>query len=313
MTDDQTSGLLSLPAELRLKVYQHLVNDCLTEGSTHDVAGLYLCCREIHTELETEHISKVRPLLEAEHRWEQAAHDVAPIRFEMNTKTAARKDGACLTIRIPILEERRQTNGYTHSGRRFCEMVESLRPVLGLSWSTLKLCFYDPAGGFRSFEDTDILYVYILNHLYQFAVPGTFALRQTDRLVLMHPHEADEDRSSESIPRTFFEDFAYVGRLSRGPNGFARASRGWCYTCPTTGEDAWHMVIDFKNDLEVPERALYSYYKVDRVYKSKRLSGNEAGEQTTGLEYEQMNDTESEETDETESEEADESESEVDT
>jgi hypothetical protein len=224
MSDHQPSGLLNLPAELRLEVYQYLVIHCLAEGSTRDVAGVYLCCREIHTELETEHISKVRPLLKGKYRWEKNAQYVAPIRFEMNTTRAAREDGACLVVRMPIGKEWLGNKfGCAEDNEGFREMVESLRPALGLPWSILTPCFYDPTGVSRKFGEIDILFVFLLSCLHERAGPGTCTLRRTNRLVLMHPHKHENNRLSIDMLDAFWGDFVYVRRLSRGPSGFALA------------------------------------------------------------------------------------------
>jgi hypothetical protein len=63
-------GLLTMPTELRLDVYRYLFEDCLADGYVSDIAGLLLCCRGIHQELEAEHMAKARPLLTTKYKWE---------------------------------------------------------------------------------------------------------------------------------------------------------------------------------------------------------------------------------------------------
>jgi hypothetical protein len=47
-----TLSLTGLSAELRLKIYQHLVDDYLGHGAPKDMPGIYLSSHEAHNELE---------------------------------------------------------------------------------------------------------------------------------------------------------------------------------------------------------------------------------------------------------------------
>lgn len=101
--DELNPGLLLLPLQLRLEVYSYLISPCLLEGFTHNIGGLYLSCRQIHTEMEAEHLCKLRPVLMAKHGWERIVHYVPVLRVHVDTIKATHLTNANMTLRIPIL------------------------------------------------------------------------------------------------------------------------------------------------------------------------------------------------------------------
>jgi hypothetical protein len=67
MSEISPDSFLCLPTELRLEVFKLLLSDCLATGHVAPLAGLFMCCREIHHELEAEFMAEHRPLLQAMH------------------------------------------------------------------------------------------------------------------------------------------------------------------------------------------------------------------------------------------------------
>jgi hypothetical protein len=63
------ASIFTIPLELRHQIYCALVMTCLREERGSDISGIYLSCRQFHTEIEDEYISKSRPLLDILHEW----------------------------------------------------------------------------------------------------------------------------------------------------------------------------------------------------------------------------------------------------
>lgn len=93
-------GFFVLPAELRLEIYKHLFDECLAVGHASDVAGLFLSCREVHRELETDFMTRARPLLEAKHNWlsTQYGDEVLEMRFRPSLTNTSKAE---LVIVLP--------------------------------------------------------------------------------------------------------------------------------------------------------------------------------------------------------------------
>jgi hypothetical protein len=83
-----TNGFLALPTELRLEVYGTLLKECFADGWAQDFAGLFLCCREVHQVLESEFMTRFRPLLTAKYEWETTSLQKTPLRLLVKPKHA---------------------------------------------------------------------------------------------------------------------------------------------------------------------------------------------------------------------------------
>jgi hypothetical protein len=63
------SGFLVLPPELQIQVYSTISANPLARGEATKLRGIYVVCQTTHQEVETEIISKLRPLLDIMHEW----------------------------------------------------------------------------------------------------------------------------------------------------------------------------------------------------------------------------------------------------
>jgi len=276
MGDTQTRGLLVLPTELRLEVYQYLVVNCLAEGRATDIAGIYLSCREIYAELNADFILKARPLLLAKHRWNQISEGGAPMRMDLvlDTRQSFRGSAIELSIKIPVLKVwLDDSKGETPDDfESFCHMVEGIRPLFCLPWSVLTLGFYDASGPLTSFDHIDDLFFGVLYCLHEFASrrkQTEHALQQTNRLVLTLPNYPNDEW--EFTLRPIWETFIYMRRVSRHSETFAHVKNGWICKGLDTKEPGWRFIIDFTRDLEAPERASWKFYKSGGLLKSRRI------------------------------------------
>jgi hypothetical protein len=162
---------LELATELRLKIYAHVVVDGLANGCLKGLASIFLSCRTARTELETDFIAKVRPLLIAQGKWRQIGDKYPAVRNEplslqssaesLFSSTVARK--LVITLPMPthwILWLNPKLSGSHHpmldKVPSFVQLISSLQPVLRLQWAelTIKLCnkaVADPS----EFQDID--------------------------------------------------------------------------------------------------------------------------------------------------------------
>lgn len=166
-----SSSFLRMSTELRLEVYKYLVHDCLATGHAHDIAGLYLSCHEVYTELESEHIDKVRSLLLMKHKWEKDG-SVPPIIMQTNRRSASSPHSpSTMSVKLSVLEKW-TPNPHTYDwdgpqmpyiralarNKSFKRLFTSLEPVLALPWSALTLDWYDPTGCSLYREISSILF-----------------------------------------------------------------------------------------------------------------------------------------------------------
>lgn len=90
---------MDIPAELRLQIYGHLVNDCLDYDSPTKMAGLYLSCHTVCDELEKDFIASIRPALEAKRSWEACGLSSLPLKVTITSQTASTEP--CIDMEIP--------------------------------------------------------------------------------------------------------------------------------------------------------------------------------------------------------------------
>jgi hypothetical protein len=126
-----------LPAELRLKVYEHVVIDSMADGNIAGIGGLRLSCCNIYDEVSVDFVPKVRPLLEAMHKWQSAHPDGAPLQIEFlnNYKFIAPPTETTITLPVALCW---QMDIHTQAGiMSFKAAVRALFPLCTQPWSTL--------------------------------------------------------------------------------------------------------------------------------------------------------------------------------
>jgi hypothetical protein len=205
---------LELATELRLKIYTHLIVDCLAGGCSKGLASLFLSCRTVHKELAADVIAKARPLLIAQAQWRRTCDENPVVSYEplclqssvqsLFSHAAARK--LVITLPMPanwiawispnLCGNRRVTLWRIPS---FVQLLSSLRPLLRLQWAelTIKLCKKTTADAWE-FQDIHEDVVVYAGDLY---MSGAV---QTTREVGM---KLDIDFAA-SVSRTFFRALA---------------------------------------------------------------------------------------------------------
>jgi hypothetical protein len=118
-------------------VYRTLLKECLADGWAQDFAGLFLCCREVHQELESEFMTRFRPLLTAKYEWETTSLQKTPLRLLVKPKPCRNmlKPELSVDISLLVLVVKRKVKMHDILPK----LALCLRPVLALNWSVLTL------------------------------------------------------------------------------------------------------------------------------------------------------------------------------
>jgi hypothetical protein len=67
------------------------------------MAGLFLCCREVHQELELDFMTRFRPLLTAKYEWETTAFQETPLRLFVKPRPSRNMFKPELSVDIILL------------------------------------------------------------------------------------------------------------------------------------------------------------------------------------------------------------------
>jgi hypothetical protein len=132
-----------LPVELRLEVYQYLVVDCLYNGPSTDLKGIYFSCQMIHDELESELIKGNRHLMHAVYKWEKAGFGEVPLMITPSRTSGPKTRTLEISIAVPILNSWiRDSPIFIARSVSFQNMVRSLNRVLAHPCDILNFKFY---------------------------------------------------------------------------------------------------------------------------------------------------------------------------
>jgi hypothetical protein len=267
-----SNSFFVLPTELRLEVYRHLVAECLNDGSPADVYGIFLSCRKIYKELNSELIAKVHPLFSSKHEWEKSGGRLEPIRLSLDDKLTVGSASPMLRIELPIFDIWSPSPALlTFSS--FKKMLGALRPTLHLPWHTVTVSFLHP--------EPTILPYHSLNYLFHTFIKSldVHVTENVHRIVL------DFGNAKEKTP---LEEFKYLSDMFTGArldlerrfSASKTVRRGWI--CQTRdGEDrGYNLVLDLKMELEEPKRVLWSFFQVGDLIKAKRKADDKGGEIT---------------------------------
>lgn len=178
-----------MPTELRLDVYRYLFEDCLSNGEVSDVAGLYLCCREVQQELEAEIMARVRPLLTAKYEWESTSFKDGIISFKLNHSLNVKTGKIALAISLPIGKSalRSIPNGCNNFGQEIQPSPgRSAQSSLPHGPSSLSFVSEPPLE--LSFVEYEVQLFYQLFDYIFHTVKASQPLGGTDRLVLDYGH-----------------------------------------------------------------------------------------------------------------------------
>jgi hypothetical protein len=137
-----SASISTIPLELRHQIYRELVITCLSEECGSDISGIYFSCRQFHTEVEDECISKARPLLDILHEWKtewRTKHDkTGKLHFHLANKGNFAESIALIGITMPSTVFPRDINDY-RTDQSFTAAVKCLRRAFRLPHSTLRL------------------------------------------------------------------------------------------------------------------------------------------------------------------------------
>lgn len=192
-------SLLALPTELRLEIYKYFLKDCLADGSVSDVAGLYLCCRTIYGELETEFMPTIRSLLIAKSKYDAAGsrHGLSSFKIHLGFPATAGKAELSINFKIPNHRDYEALE----PGPVLRLATENLWPALNFHWTVLILDI-GTTDGF-SFQLFDVTY-HFRRFFFCFPACGARFLSQPsfDRLILKlseHYNPASVDELADPV------------------------------------------------------------------------------------------------------------------
>lgn len=263
MSDNQSSGLLNMPMELRLDVYRLLLEDCLANGTVSDIAGLYLACAQLHQELEAEYASKLRPLLHAHYEWAVTGPQEDMLRIGVEPKLNVDVGQAQVSVLIPIGIDDEVTPRAAAS---------SLRHVLGSRCATLALGYIDTNPSRQAWPDlhTELRSFWLFfrdmgrpNRCeYQNFDQIERLILSTGRCDLRVAHEQFDD---------MWEFFLFVRSYLIQKTTPQRIMRAWISRPCTGNVQGWRLTLDLASKLNLVEDALWVIESSNRLLKARRL------------------------------------------
>ncbi|CAO2647296.1 Nn.00g082180.m01.CDS01 [Neocucurbitaria sp. VM-36] len=261
MAGSHSPSFLTLSTELRLEVYQHLIIDCLAAGALKGLSGLYLSCREVHQELESEYIQKIRPLLHAQRQWTRyhrqyrnLVHESLPLRLSHHDLFSLRTGAlSTLTIDLPPLPP--------HESYSFDTALARIRPLLRLPWSVLTLTLCDhgtnPDQNFACAIKRSEAFFKSLAHIQD---DDACNLARIDRLVLNYGNA--DDILDETHFRELFQVWQFNWFHSGSLNLMPLPKRGWISRKQGgDNDDGWKLTYDYVDGLAEVEGALWAIVK----------------------------------------------------
>jgi len=127
--------ILTLPTELRIEVYRHIIVESITSGRPQDISGLFFSCRTTYNEMEDD-IAKVKPLILATRKWQDEHPYGRYLKIESSPASILAGGAGEGNFSMPISGSRLQGSLNRASLKR---CVAALQPVLHLPWSTINL------------------------------------------------------------------------------------------------------------------------------------------------------------------------------
>jgi hypothetical protein len=239
MASKKANNFLNSPTELRLQVYKELFVDCLASSDGLEIAGLYLCCRTIQTELDREYGQLIGPLLTTKHLWKKIDRQAAPLRITVEKQKK-------ILVEIPVSDKWLSKDNSFIWHESFNAMSASLRPVLSLSWDLVELSFFKPDSTLIHFDTLDLMFNELFYIDYRTG-RAPLVLPRTARLQL---HYTASDLSEQN---SNFDAMQEIWAFYRGLPECA--GLGWL--CGESGDkNRMSLVIDLSDQLE-PEGATW--------------------------------------------------------
>lgn len=285
MANKQRPSLLSLPTELRSAIHQHVIVDCLHEGTVSDIASLFFSCRTIHHDLLANFMHTTKPLLQAQHAWKAIAHvdlQHVHLRITLETPPHLAPSKTTLHITVPV-----QTVPDTdHPSRAFVGLDATatiLNPIFASQWAELRFSFQNV----EARKLSTFLQYTLLIKLFDELVEDVFARTRVQRLVFNCANE--QDPPSEPI---FWRLLAVLNRARRRRYGGHSIKRTWMERVSDGREKGWKLSMDFAEGLGQVDGALWvleddeaGFLRIERLFGSLN---EEEGAELVGLEEKYM-------------------------
>lgn len=271
MTTTEPGAFLCLPTELRLQVYDYLIEECLANGPVSDIAGLFHSCCKVNRDLETEYMPKIRPLLWAKFEWEATSLEDGTIGMTLHPSIRARAEDTDICITLPIDSTFQSLLSYKVLKLSIWKLARSLSHALSFPWSRLKLITQSTLLGAVGPSTVRFIYCTLLRYLAppkRCVPPG---MEHTKRLVLVFGglDEPISPHQFYTLWHTFTRSRTYFKRLSR-PRSIDHA---WISNTRSEIKEGWSLSLDFEQGLGAVEGALWNVGVHDNMLLAKRLFG----------------------------------------
>jgi hypothetical protein len=137
-----SQGFSVLPVELRLQVYGHLIAASMADGKIIEMGGMLFSCREIYSEMNTNCISSVRPILDRMDNWTAAQPGRAPllIQFPVGYNFVKPPTEATLSIPVEVPTEPKYYSSIAE--KRATAASRVFADFLLLPWTTLIIAIH---------------------------------------------------------------------------------------------------------------------------------------------------------------------------
>jgi len=180
--------ILTLPTELRIEVYRHLIVDSITPGRPQDISGLFFSCRTTYNEMEDD-IAKVKPLLLVTRKWQDEHPYGRCLKIESSPASILAGGAGDGNISMPSSASWFDGDCKQASLRR---CVAALQPILYLPWSTINLSTH-MGHPWNRLESTRVMFRELLPR----NTPEKLTwIQHCDRLTLNYQGATEEDEDS---------------------------------------------------------------------------------------------------------------------
>jgi hypothetical protein len=245
-------------------VYRTLLKECLADGWAQDFAGLFLCCREVHQELESEFMTRFRPLLTAKYEWETTSLQKTPLRLLIKPRPCRNmlKPELSVDISLLVLVVKRKVKMHDILPK----LALCLRPVLALNWSVLTL---STKVHIRDSLRLTSIFRGFFHTLDYRTKASSRCFPGVDRLVLNYgkPGTAVTKRAFGVAHLTYCHTRNYFACLHQ-PRSIIQA---WISKVFDDGEPGWRLTLDFKDGLSPMRGGLWRLGAAGGLLTADRL------------------------------------------
>ncbi|KAL5117439.1 hypothetical protein ACEQ8H_004604 [Pleosporales sp. CAS-2024a] len=248
--------------ELRLHIHHTLVKSSLIANRSRDIQGVFLCCRQIHAELEKNYISKARPVLNAIHYFQSGNEEIRQfhLSFADDFNFHAQLHVSCVTLpctSLPIGQD-----ALFHELEPWRTGVEALRRAMRLCHTTFTIKLVASS---HQFDPRHIGQLHGLLHCLSAFGDGKPVLGKIDRLMLKC---AGRPVGNLQNCIKFVQLAMYIPRFSKKSAHFPAWVDAWAAI--EDSDDAWEGSLcfgfDFVEGLDTYPDAIHCEGSRERYY-----------------------------------------------